>query len=144
MKENEKLPFLPPQRIDEFERESFDAMMKAGTVTSAAELMFIRGFKSPRTGHPYTRMAVYNASIRYMVKNHAEVKDKLFELWKVQGRIENVSDDEWEAFIVEKAMKYLAGKYAFVKWLEENPWAEKYDYIYAKRFGIRQTSFGNF
>jgi len=144
MKEKEKMPFLPPKGRDEFERESFDAMMKAGTVTSAAELMSIRGFKNPRTGHSYTRMAVYNAAIRYMFKNHAEVKEKLFELWRVQGRIENVPDDEWEAFIVEKAMKYSSGKKSFMDWLEENPWAEKYDYIYAKRFGLRQKSIGTF
>jgi hypothetical protein len=137
-----ELPFHPPRKSKNIDKESFDVMMEAGSVTRATELLALRGYRNSRTGKPYTRMAVYIASIRYMVYHHEEVKDGLFELWRVQNRIDDVTDEEWEEYIVEKAAIYLGNnsKGCFMRWLAENPWAENYDYIYAKRFGIARKS----
>jgi hypothetical protein len=53
-----------------------------------------------------------------------------------------VTDEEWDINIVNKARVVLgnSSKKRFLDWVKKNPWAEKYDYLYAKSFGLPQTS----
>ncbi|NIT60433.1 MAG: hypothetical protein GWN00_30795, partial [Aliifodinibius sp.] len=48
-----------------------------------------------------------------------------------------ISDEEWEKFVVETATEYISSsRPRFMRWLDANPWALKYDYIYAEKFGL--------
>jgi len=146
MKTQEGLtPFLPSPLIKEsFEKTSFYAWLDSGTCARAIRVLVKKGIINTKTGKPYTYMAVYFAAYRYLVKNHAKLKPVLFELWGMREGID-MSDEEWEAFIVNKAVFALGNKskVAFMKWLKKNPWAEKYDYLYATRFGLTQKSSTN-
>jgi hypothetical protein len=138
-------PFLPlPKVKDSFEETAFYSWLDSGTCSKAIKALEKKGVVNPRTGKPYTYMAVYFAAYRYLAKNHAELKPVLFDLWGMREGME-MSDAEWEAYIVHKAVFALGNnsKGAFMRWLEENPWAEKYDYLYAKRFGLTQKSSPN-
>ena len=51
-------------------------------------------------------MGVYLASYRYLLENLDILKPRLFEKWRNQSDIV-VTDDEWNIFIIKKAMMVL-------------------------------------
>jgi hypothetical protein len=145
-KVDQPLPFKPGRRriLDEdFSRLAFEAVMEGGTFERARRILTEQGEVNKLTGKPYTYMGVYLASYRYLLENHEELKPRLFKKWKEQSDIVT-SEDDWNKFIIHKAMMVLGNSSTkrFMDWLDKNPWAKEYDYLYAKSFGLRQTSSG--
>ena len=142
---DQPLPFLP-SRVEVLSREfselAFEAVMEGGSYERARQILTNKGYLNRVNGKPYTYHGVYHASLRYLVEHNEEVKDRLLERWREREDV-YVSDEEWEEFIVKKARIILgnSSRKRFLRWLKENPWAEKYDYIYAKTFGLRQKNF---
>lgn len=137
-------PFLPARKIKEsFEKVAFYAWLEGGTCSKATRMLPKKGIINPRTGKPYTYMAVYLGAYIYLVENHEEMKPVLFDLWNMREGVD-MTDAEWDAYIVRRAAMTMgnSSKKRFMGWLERNPWAKEYDYIYAKRFGLTQTSSG--
>jgi len=136
-----KTPFLPIRvRKGIFFKECFYAWLEAGTCAKAQRLLAKKNILNPMTGKPYTYMAVYLGAYTYLVENYDLLKPVLFELWGLSE--EDMTQKEWEVYIVQKAVMALgnSSKKRFMKWIERNPWAKEYDYVYAKRFGLRQES----
>lgn len=143
---NKLVPFLPmPISVHNFEESSFYAWLESGTCTKAIRVLTKKGIINRRTGKPYTYMAVYYAAYRYLVKNHAKLKPVLFDLWGMREGTEKMSDEQWDIYVINKAVFALGNnsKKAFMRWLEENSWAEDYDYLYATRFGLTPKSSTN-
>ena len=134
-------PFLPMKKSKEgFQKIAFYTWLEVGNCTRATKMLSKRGIINPRTGKPYTYMALYLASYIYLVNNHEELKPVLFEIWDMRDDV--MTDKEWDIYIVRKATVALgnSSKKLFLEWVDNNLWARKYDYIYAKRFGLKQTS----
>ena len=143
---DQPLPFLPTRRKvmeEEFSKLAFDAVMEGGSYERARNILTKQGFVNRFTGKPYTYMGVYLSSLRYLVENHIELKPRILERWREREDV-YVTDEEWEEFIVTKAKVVLgnSSKKRFLDWIKINPWAEKYDYIYAKTFGLKQKNIG--
>lgn len=135
-------PFLPTRKLTKsFQKMAFYAWLEGGTCKKAEKMLPKRGIVNPITGKPYTYMAVYLAAYIYLVNNHEELKSVLFDLWNMREGID-MTDGEWDAYIVLKASVALgnSSKARFLEWIDDNPWAREYDYIYAKRFGLTPTS----
>lgn len=134
-------PFLPTTKSKEgFQKVAFYTWLEGGNCARATKMLSKRGIVNPRTGKPYTYMALYLAAYIYLVKNHEELKPVLFDIWGMRDDI--MTDKEWDIYIVRKATMALgnSSKKLFLEWVDDNPWAKGYDYIYAKRFGLGQTS----
>jgi len=117
------------------EREAFNAWMEAGSLPRAAKYMENLGYYNKRLRKPFSTFAIRHAACRYIAVNHEEAKPRLLKAWNDAGV--KISDEEWEKFVVELAAKYLSSSKArFMRWLDANAWATKYDYIYAKQFGL--------
>jgi hypothetical protein len=121
-------------------RKAFLAWMELGTLKKAAVyLKEPEGMYNKKTGKTFSTSAIRHAACRYIAVNHEEAKPVLLKAWKDQGV--KISRREWEAFVVKLAAKYLASsKDRFIRWLEANAWAEKYDYIYARDYGLEQKN----
>ena len=135
-------PFFPREKSkDSFQEIAFYAWLEAGTCAKATKMLPKKNIINLSTGKPYTYMAVYLGAYRHLVNHHEELKPVLFELWNMREGID-MTGAEWEVYIVHKATVVLgnSSKKLFLAWLDENPWAREYDYIYAKRFGLRQAS----
>jgi hypothetical protein len=136
-----KTPFMPQKREKEtLAKEAFYAWLETGTCGKARNYLTKRGIINPRTGKPYTYMAVYLGAYSHLVNNHESLKSVLFDLWGFTD--DDMTQQEWEAYIVGRATVVLgnSSKKRFMEWLSRNSWAKEYDYIYAKRFGLRQES----
>ena len=143
---DQPLPFLPTRRKvmnDDFAKLAFEAVMEGGSYERARRILTKNGHINMFNGKPYTYMGVYLSSLRHLVENHVELKPRILERWREREDV-YVTDEEWEEFIVTKAKVVLgnSSKKRFLDWVEENPWAEKYDYIYAKTFGLKQKTIG--
>lgn len=141
---DQPLPFLPSRRRvmeEEFSKLAFEAVMECGSYERARVILTERGYLNRFTGKPYTYMGVYLSSQRYLIENNKELKERILERWREREDI-YVTDEEWDRYIVTRAKIVLgnSSKKRFMDWVAENPWAEKYDYIYAKRFGLEQKS----
>lgn len=136
-------PFLPREKLN-FHKEAFYAWLESGTCSKARRVLSRKGIVNPTTGKPYSYMAVYLGSYTYLLDNHKRLKPILFDLWGLRENVD-MTDEEWEAYLVRKAKMVLgnSSKRRFMEWLEDNPWAEKYDYIYAERFGLRAENSEN-
>ena len=135
-------PFLPMSKSREsLQKVAFYAWLEGGTCAKATKMLPKMKIINPRTGKPYTYMAVYLGAYSYLVENHEEMKPVLFDLWNMREGVD-MTDAEWDAYIVRRAAMAMgnSSKKRFMGWLERNPWAKEYDYIYAKRFGLTQTS----
>jgi hypothetical protein len=126
---------------DDFAKLAFYAVMEGGSYERARNILTKNGHVNTFTGEPYTYMGVYLASIRYLCENCDKLKPVLMERWQERENV-YVTDEEWEIFIVERAMMALgnSSKKRFVDWLKLHPWTKKYDYLYAESFGLTQTS----
>jgi len=136
----EATPFYPlgkEKRNTTFAKEAFDAVMEGGSYARAQRILSQSGVRNNRTGKPYTKMGVYHAAVRYLCDNCEELKPILLNRWRDQDGIE-LTDEQWERFIVHKAATFIGngGKKRFFRWVDEHPWAEKYEHMYAKRFGL--------
>ena len=146
MEVNEQLPFLPGNRgrrvlTDDFAKAAFDAVMEGGSYERARRILIKQGYINTYTRKPYTYMGVYLASLRYLCENCEELRPILMKRWQERENV-YVSDDEWNIYIVNKARVILgnSSKRRFLDWIDNNPWARNYDYLYAKDFGLPQTS----
>lgn len=130
-------PFLPKKKLH-FYKEAFYAWLEAGTCAKARRVLSRKGIVNPNTGKPYSYMAVYLGAYTYLLDNHKKLKPILFDLWGLREGLD-MTDQEWEIYLVKKAKVALgnSSKRRFMEWIEDNPWAKKYDYLYAKRFGLR-------
>jgi len=117
------------------EKAAFEAWMETGSLVRAAKRMESQGFYNTRLKRPFSGFAIRHAACRYIAANHEDAKPVLLKAWKDAGV--DISDKEWERFIVETATEYLSSsKPRFMTWLEANAWALRYDYIYAEKFGL--------
>ena len=116
---------------------AFYAWLETGTLAKAAKRLALDGVINRRRKEPYTTMGVLLAARRYTVENHEEAKPLLLEHWKGYG-VDHVSDEDWEIYILKIAMEVLgnSSKKRFMDWLALNPMFEKYEYMYAIKFGI--------
>jgi hypothetical protein len=143
---NQDLPFLPVRRKvmnEGFAKLAFEAVLEGGSYERARLILTKQGHLNEFTGKPYTYMGVYLASLRYLCENCEELKPMIMERWQERENV-YVTDEEWDIFIVNKAKMALgnSSKKRFLDWVEKNPWAKKYDYLYAKSFGVTQTTSG--
>ena len=141
---NQPLPFLPTRRKvmnDSFAEIAFYAVMEGGSYERARRILTKQGHINTFTGEPYTYMGVYLASFRYLCDNHEKLRPLLFARWREREDV-HITDEEWELFIVNKAKVVLgnSSKKRFLDWLDKNPWAKKYDHLYADEFGLNRTS----
>jgi hypothetical protein len=84
---------------------------------------------------PFSKFGLRHAACRFIATSHEEAKPVLLKSWKRQGV--TITTDEWKKFVVQTATKYLSSsKSRFMRWLEANPWAEDYDYVYARDYGL--------
>jgi len=140
-KEGKTIPtaFMPRKKLNEsLHKEAFYAWLESGTCNKACRVLSRKGIVNPNTGKPYTYMAIYLGAYKYLLEHHERLKPKLFELWGLREGLD-MTDEEWEVYLVEKARMVLGNysKRRFMEWVEDNPWAEQYDYLYAERFGLR-------
>lgn len=143
---NQDLPFLPTRRRvmeNDFAKLAFEAVLEGGSYERARRILTEQGHLNTFTGKPYTYMGVYLASLRYLCENCEELKPLIMERWQEREDV-YVTDKEWDIYIVNKAKVVLgnSSKKRFLDWVDEHPWARKYDYLYAKSFGVPQTSHG--
>ena len=119
------------------DKVAFYAWLETGTLAKATKRLALDGIINRRKKEPYSTMGVLLAARRYMVENHEEVKPVLLEHWKEYG-VEYVSDEDWDKYILQIAIQVLgnSSKKRFMDWLALNPEFEKYEYMYAIRFGI--------
>jgi hypothetical protein len=116
-------------------KDAFYAWMETGSLRRASLYLEKQGIYNRRTGKPFTIFGVRHAACRYIATNHSDVKPILLKAWNDQGY--TISDDEWNRFVVETAAEYLSSsKERFMRWLEANPFAYEYDYIYARQYGL--------
>ena len=117
------------------EKAAFEAWMETGSLPRAAKRMEKQGYYNKRLKKPFSGFAIRHAACRYIASQHEDAKPVLLKAWRDAGV--KISDEEWEKFIVETATEYLSSsKSRFIRWLDANPWALKYDYIYAEKFGL--------
>lgn len=143
-KVDQPLPFLPTRRKvmnDNFAEVAFEAVLEGGSYERARRILTKQGHLNMFTGKPYTYMGVYLASLRYLCENCEELKPVLMARWQERENV-YVSDEDWDIYIVNKARVVLgnSSKKRFLDWVELHPWAKKYDYLYAKSFGVAQTN----
>lgn len=116
------------------EKAAFEAWMETGSLPRAAKRMEQLGYYNKRLNKPFSGFAIRHAACRYIAANHENAKPILLKAWRDAGV--NISDQEWEKFIVDLATEFLSSsKSRFTRWLEANAWALKYDYVYAEKFG---------
>lgn len=115
---------------------AFEAWITMGSLDAASKyLMDEKGMYNIRRGKQFSKFAVRHAACRYIAIHHEEAKPALKELWARDGV--EITNEDWKKFVVDIASRFLdSSKERFLKWLDANPWAEEYDYIYARRFGL--------
>jgi hypothetical protein len=122
------------------EKAAFEAWMETGSLPRAAKRMEALGYYNKRLNKPFSGFAVRHAACRYIAANHEDAKPVLLKAWRDAGV--TISDEDWEKFVVDTAAEYLASsKERFMRWLEANAWALKYDYMYARKFGLEQKHY---
>ena len=132
------------QKKFKLDKLAFDAwLLEGGTLEKARQILANKGIINRRRNEPYTKMGVQQAAWRYTVENHEEARPIMENIWKDYG-VTNLTDEIWEEYIVNLAMTILgnSSKKRFMDWIGKNPKFEKYEYMYAIRFGIeadRQT-----
>lgn len=120
-------------------KDAFHAWMEAGSLPRASRYLKKNGVYNHHTGKPFTGFGIRHAACRYIATNHEEARPVLVSAWLNEGV--TISNEEWNIFVVETATEYLSSsKTRFVRWLEANPFAYKYDYIYARKYGIEPKS----
>lgn len=126
------------QRAFNLERHAFEAwMLEGGTLVRASKLLENKGIINRKTKRPYTPMGIQQAAYRYIIYNHIEVRPIMENIWKDYG-VTKVTNEMWEKYVVNMAAVILgnSSKKRFMKWLDKNPQFEKYEHMYAVRFGI--------
>ena len=117
------------------EKKAFDAWMELGSLQRAALYLKDKGMYNIRTGKPFSPFGIRHAACRYIAVHHEKAKPILLKAWRDVGT--EISTDEWNRFVVDTAAEYLSSsKGRFMRWLEANAWAQRYDYIYAEQYGI--------
>lgn len=117
------------------EKMAFDAWMELGSLPRAAKYMYNQGLYNRRLNKAFSTFAVRHAACRYIAIHHDKARPVLLAAWRDAGVIIPIED--WNRFVVETASKYLSSsKNRFMRWLDANSWAHKYDYIYAERYGL--------
>lgn len=124
-----------PRTFGMIPKEAFLAWMEAGSLPKARLMLHKNGVYNKRTGKPFTEFGVRAAACRYIALNHEECRPILLKAWK-EADVE-ISLEEWQKFVVELAVGNLStSKRRFFRWLEANPFAKKYDYLYARKYGL--------
>lgn len=108
----------------------FDLWIELGTIARVAEHLFNLGEKNPKTGKKITDSAIHRLIMLYVLENPDDAKP-YFE--QENGGIP-IDQTDWEEYLVGKATNvYNTSAKRLIQWLNRNPWAKKYDYIYANR-----------
>lgn len=117
------------------EKKAFEAWMELGSLPRATLYLKEQGIFNKRTGRPFSSFGIRHAACRYIAVHHEKAKPILLKAWRDAGT--EISTDEWNRFVVSTAAEYLSSsRDRFLRWLEANAWAQRYDYIYAEQYGI--------
>jgi len=126
------------QKEFKLDKHAFEAWIEqGGTLEKASYILAKKGILNRRKNKPYTKMGIQQAAYRYIVENQVEVRPTMETIWKRYG-ISTVTNEAWEKYILRIAIMVLgnSSKKRFMRWLGENPEFEKYEHVYAVRFGI--------
>lgn len=113
-------------------KEYFDLWMELGTLDRVSEHMYNMGIVHPKTGKKINYMMFWYAAMRWVLFNPDDAKP-IFE----KNNMRKFSDEEWESWLVEKAMKpglLGSSRHRFFAWIHERGF-QKYEYVFKSRFG---------
>jgi len=115
------------------EEEAFFAWIEAGSLARASKMLAEQGKINRSTGKPYSTIGLNISAKRFIALENEKAKPVMLNLWRQAGV--ELSDEEWEEFVVHAAVQSM-GRFSlnrFVRWLEANPFAKKYEHIYINR-----------
>lgn len=108
--------------------ECFTLWYQLGSVERVSKHLEKEGFVNSRTQKPFTPMAIWHSGMRYALEN----LDEAYQKYKDVGAAD--SREEWERYMVEKAMTvYYSSVKRFMAWIRKNKF-EKYKDVYEMRF----------
>ena len=117
------------------EKKAFEAWMELGSLPRAALYLEEQGLYNIRTDKPFSPFGIRHAACRYIAVHHEAAKPILLKAWRDAGT--EIDTETWNRFVVDTAAEYLSSsKDRFMRWLEANAWAQRYDYIYAEQYGL--------
>ena len=113
------------------EKLCFQLWAQLGSLTKVQNHMKVAGIVNPNSGKAFTPMAIWNAAFRWVLKHPDDAREMYVEAGSV------LSDVQWEEWLVHKAMYVLgaSSKGNFMRWVRRMGF-EKYDYVYAERYGL--------
>lgn len=121
-----------PKILSGDSKEYFDMWMELGTLPRVSEHYFNLGVVNPKTGKRVNQMLFWYAAMKWVIFNPDDARPH-FE----KSNMRKFSDEEWESWLVEKAMKPgLLGtsRQRFFAWVRQFGF-QKYEYIFKSRFG---------
>jgi hypothetical protein len=112
------------------EKECWDAWWEHKTLRKAAQALFERGVKNPKTNGPVTHYGVQLAAWRWACKNIDAAKEDFRKDYESRG----VAFDEWEekAFymsLMRVSKRIYVTQNSLEKWIVENHLEEYRQYI---------------
>jgi hypothetical protein len=113
------------------EKLCFQLWAQLGSIGKVQSHLKLAGIINPNTTKEFSHMAIWNAAFRWVLENMDEAR----QIFKDAGS--DLNDVQWDEWLIEKAM-YVYGassKGRFMRWIRRMEF-EKYDYIYAERYGV--------
>ena len=113
------------------DKESFFLWLELGSTKNVSLHLEREGRVNPRTGDPFSPMAIWDSAMRWVLDHPYEAK----EIYDEHGSTMNQT--EWEEWLVQKALHVLGtSRKRFMKWIKNRKF-EKYVYIYKDRYPPR-------
>lgn len=114
------------------DKQCLDLWIELGSTEKVSKHLANNGQVNPTTKKPFSQMAIWDAAFRWILSHPEEAR----EIYVEQGSV--LTQEEWEEWLVGRARHVLGtSKGRFLAWIERNNF-QKYEYVYAERFGIEQ------
>ena len=114
------------------DKETFLLWVELGTLKKVTLHYKAQGLINPKTMKPFTLMAVWTSSMRWVLNNPEEARG-FYE--KDLG--EAFSDDEWEEFLLKKVFQvYNYSKSRTIRWAKNHGLFDKHYHVFAEKFSL--------
>jgi hypothetical protein len=113
-------------------KECFLLWYELGSTEKVTRNLAGKGRINLYTDKPFTAYAVWASAIKWVVNNSAEAR----EIYIKAGAEVALDEDAWNRKIVRHAMTIYTTRARFFEWLIHQSFDDKYESMYAKRYGI--------
>lgn len=120
------------KRIIEDDKQIFILWYELGSLPKVKAFLASAGFVNPASGRPIATLTISTAAYRWVIENPDDARPYYRKISAGYA----YDDEMWNRYLVHRAMKvYNTSKKRFMNWIERRGFGNKYEDMYAVRFG---------